>query len=509
MVLQRLQRRRQQSNQIYDSDSFQIAIDNCATSCFTNSMEDFIGTPRKTNTRITGIGTATSTYVGTVEWLIVDNSGRRHVLRIPNTRYQAGLPFRLLCPQHVAQAAKDPQTTCLTLMDKVIFVWGGGKWKRTLPLHKSTNVGIMWSAPSNHKFYAFAAQVDPHLILDDEEEENQATRRTMVSGREEDNDDNVQQVLHLPIASEGQRESSVTPTSEIPREQPVQIEFMDEEIREPVDEPRDVTSKQAALRKCHNRLNHMSFARIQAMAKHGLLPKYLADVEPPMCACCAFGKATCCPWKNKGEQSKRRLAMVTTPGGCVSVDQLESPTPGFVGQIKGWLTTKRYRAATVFVDHFSGLTFIYCQFSTNAEETVNAKKAFEAYAALQGVSIRHYHADNGRFAETKWLEAVDAHRPQQTISFCGVGAHHQNGIAEKKIRDLQENARTMMLHASLRWRRAHTVSLWPYALRMAVDVMNSTPWDHGLKKSPIKIFASVACGQNFKIFMRLDVPSMS
>jgi hypothetical protein len=136
----------------YNSDSFQIAIDNCTTSCFTNSMEDFNGTPRKTNTRITGIGTATSTYVGTVEWLIVDNSGQRHVLRIPNTQFQAGLPFRLLCPQHVAQAAKDPQTTCLTLMDKVIFVWGGGKWKRTLPLHKSTNVGIMWSAPSNHKF---------------------------------------------------------------------------------------------------------------------------------------------------------------------------------------------------------------------------------------------------------------------------------------------------------------------------------------------------------------------
>jgi hypothetical protein len=129
-----------------------------------------------------------------------------------------------------------------------------------LPLHKSTNVGIMWSAPSNHKFYAFAAQVKPHLIPDDEEEENQATRRTMVSGREEDNDNDVQQVLQLPIASEGQRELPATPTSEIQREQPVQIEFMDDEIREPVDKPKDVTSKQAALRKCHNRLNHMSFA---------------------------------------------------------------------------------------------------------------------------------------------------------------------------------------------------------------------------------------------------------
>jgi hypothetical protein len=64
------------------------------------------------------------------------------------------------------------------------------------------------------------------------------------------------------------------------------------------------------------------------------------------------------------------------------------------------------------------------------------------------VTIRHYHADNGQFAKTKWLEAIEAHRPQQTISFCGMGAHHQNGIAKKKIQDLQENARTMMLHAS-------------------------------------------------------------
>jgi hypothetical protein len=135
---------------------------------------------------------------------------------------------------------------------------------------------------------------------------------------------------------------------------------------------------------------------------------------------------------------------------------------------------------------------------------VNAKKAFEAYAALQGVSIRHYHADkNGRFAETKWLEAVEAHQPQQTISFCGVGAHHQDGITEKKIRDLQENTRAMMLHVSLRWRRPHTVPLWPYALRMAVDIMNSTPRNHGLDKLPIEIFASVSVRpklQNFHAF---------
>jgi hypothetical protein len=130
----------------------------------------------------------------------------------------------------------------------------------------------------------------------------------------------------------------------------------------------------------------MLFARIQAMAKHGLLPmakhgllpKYLADVEPPVCASCACGKATRQPWREKGACNKQRLATVTRPGGYISVDQLESQTPGFVGQIKGWLTTKRYQAATVFVDHFSGLTFVYLQFSTNEEETVNYKRAFEA-----------------------------------------------------------------------------------------------------------------------------------
>jgi hypothetical protein len=48
-------------------------------------MDNFIGTPMKTNTKITGISTATAIYVGTVQWMIVDDSGHRQVLRIPGT----------------------------------------------------------------------------------------------------------------------------------------------------------------------------------------------------------------------------------------------------------------------------------------------------------------------------------------------------------------------------------------------------------------------------------------
>ena len=471
----------------YDSDSFQIAIDNCATSCFTNCMDDFIGKPKRISTPILGIGTATATFVGVVKWLIVDDMGRRHVLIIPGTRFQKDLPFRLLCPQHVAQATMDPNLTCLTLMDRVILVWGNGKWQRTLPLHKSSNVALMWSASSNHAFCAFAAQLgEPHIIPDDAEEEE-----TWTTMRVSEPMESQQQINDLPTTLEAQRES------------PVVIDFMDEDNEQPVEEPPDVTSKQAALRKCHNRLNHMPFARIRAMAQQGLLPKYLADVEPPMCASCAYGKMTRRPWRTKGQQTSK-IVSVTRSGECVSVDQMESPTPGFVGQIKGWLTTQRYRAATVFVDHSSKLTFVYMQFSTAADETVKAKKAFEAFADTHGVIIHHYHADNGRFAETQWLEAV---REQgQSISFCGVGAHHQNGIAEKKIRDVQESARTMMLHAAIRWPKGHTVSLWPYAIRMAVDVMNSTPRTDDSRFSPIERFGREKVRPQLKNFHSFGCP---
>jgi hypothetical protein len=137
---------------------------------------------------------------------------------------------------------------------------------------------------------------------------------------------------------------------------------------------------------------------------------------------------------------------------------------------------------------------------------VNAKKAFEAFAGLHGVKIRHYHADNGRFAETQWMAAVNNHRPQQTMSFCGVGAHHQNGIAEKKIRDLQEHARTMMLHAAIRWPKGHTVSLWPYAIRTAVDVMNSTPRSDKTKVTPMERFAETKTRPKLRDFHVFGCP---
>ncbi len=137
---------------------------------------------------------------------------------------------------------------------------------------------------------------------------------------------------------------------------------------------------------------------------------------------------------------------MTKPDQCVSVDQLSSPTPGLIAQVKGNLTRDRYRVATVFVDHFSDLTYVHMSQSDTSEETVEAKEAFERFASTHGVTIEHYHADNGRFADNLFREAVQ--QSGQSITYCGVGAHHQNGIAERRICDLTEHARTMLLHGA-------------------------------------------------------------
>lgn len=53
-------------------------------------------------------------------------------------------------------------------------------------------------------------------------------------------------------------------------------------------------------------------------------------------------------------------------------------------------TTKRYRYATLFVDQYSGFSYVYLQKSTEADETILAKKAFEETAKQHGVVVKAY-----------------------------------------------------------------------------------------------------------------------
>ena len=95
--------------------------------------------------------------------------------------------------------------------------------------------------------------------------------------------------------------------------------------------------------------------------------------------------------------------MATQPGQIVSVDQLESNSPGLIAQLKGKLTQQHHKYATVFIDQFSGYTFIYLQKRLTTEETVMARHAFKCSAEQHGVKILHYHAGNGQFMDNTFI----------------------------------------------------------------------------------------------------------
>jgi hypothetical protein len=56
---------------------------------------------------------------------------------------------------------------------------------------------------------------------------------------------------------------------------------------------------------------------------------------------------------------------------------MHSTQAGFDAQLQGKLTTKRYAAATIFVNHFSRLHHVHLLMSVSSLATSETKQAFE------------------------------------------------------------------------------------------------------------------------------------
>jgi hypothetical protein len=67
------------------------------------------------------------------------------------------------------------------------------------------------------------------------------------------------------------------------------------------------------------------------------------------------------PWCGKENKPSHEVFVATKPGEMVSVDQMALTKARFFAQLKGALTKKRYKCATIFVDHYSRLRFVHLQ----------------------------------------------------------------------------------------------------------------------------------------------------
>ena len=266
-------------------------------------------------------------------------------------------------------------------------------------------------------------------------------------------------------------------------------------------EPKSLDPQDELLR-WHYRLGHLPFDHIKQLSTKGQLPRRLLTCHTPFCAACQYGKMTKRPWRVKGD-NRGTAKTATHPGQIVSVDQLESMSPRFIAQLKGTLTQQRCKYATAFVDQYSRYTFVCLQKCITSQETVMAKHAFERSAKQHGVKITHYHADNGHFVDNAFIQDCQANR--QRISYCSMNAHFQNGIAERRIRDLQERTRTSMLYAMNKWKKMVIINLWPYAMRHANHVANTMP-RKGKELSPLELFSGVQIAPKLRHFHAFGCP---
>ena len=271
----------------------------------------------------------------------------------------------------------------------------------------------------------------------------------------------------------------------------------------------NLNPRQKELLLWHWRLGHIGFDHLQRLfqrepddEKPGRClstknPK-VYTCAPPMCAACQIAKAkrrSIGVTHSKVRPGKSQLlkAPHLRPGQCISVDQYESAKRGRLSHTRGRERHgHQYCGGTIFADHASNYVSCLHQVSLRAFDTVVSKRKFERMAKEYGVKIEKYHGDNGVFKAAEFRADIDA--MHQGLDFSGVGAHHQNGVAERAIRTVTEHARAMMQNSFLHWPEEFKVELWPLALDYSCWLHNHTPArDSGF--APIEVFAStkVAC----------------
>ena len=162
------------------------------------------------------------------------------------------------------------------------------------------------------------------------------------------------------------------------------------------------------------------------------------------------------------------------PEQTVSMDQYILKTLGRLPNTYGKERVEsKYVGGTIFIDHASGYVFIRYQNTLNASETLKSKIALEQTAKIFGAKIESYLTDHVPFSSEKFVENIEMN--EQRLRFSGVGAHHQNGVAERSIRAIVQLARAVLLHSTLMWPDQANLKLWPYVMHQAVYIYNHIP----------------------------------
>ena len=499
----------------FDTNSIFFVCDNSSTGHICNDVSKFVpGTMRDTLRRLTTAnGTDPCLKEGTVRVHLLNGNSKRHAFLLENCIYLPESPVSLLSTRRLAEkfldkdGNPDEDTAINSKYSTHKLTWCFGKYTKTFPTpvsglpellfdegfqtFKSFCLEVGSPIPSYASFGSSIVpfnddeiECDNMLFIADESvtfnngkgEHNVVSyigpseRENGLKHQIKTSDDTELLVDGVMLKSLDQPDISSVPitieqyASELPN-------LTTNELQQ-IATPEILDNDQKELMELHCKMNHAPFPTLIKMAESNKIPKKLSKLKNriPVCMSCVFGMSHRKPWRTKGTPKAIRKESETEPGDCISIDQLVSAQPGLIPQMTGFLTNMRIWGATVFVDHVTDYVYVALMRDLTLDETLLAKTSFERHANDGGVQIKAYRADNGRFADQGFRDSVN--ECHQTITYCAVGAHHQNGIVERRIKELTLIGRTLLLHAVRHWPGYITTMLWPFALKEAAYRMN-------------------------------------
>ena len=264
------------------------------------------------------------------------------------------------------------------------------------------------------------------------------------------------------------------------------------------------------LLRWHIKLGHINFDAVRLLLARGVLASSVSaqalhrrasavkKVDTPRCASCQFGKQTRTPKpgisKQQTADSKGSLMKnVLVPGQRVFVDHFVCGTPGRLESGFGKSAAHtRYKGGSIWYDAASGSIYCGLQVHLTSHETLLHKHKYEQWMRDHGHVVTEYVSDGGScFTSADYL--ADLRKFRQHSIFAAPGAHHTNGPAERAIGVITAMARTMMLHAGIRWPEMADPDLWALAINHAVYLYNRLPKKHS-GMAPIEILSGTKWG---------------
>ena len=153
----------------------------------------------------------------------------------------------------------------------------------------------------------------------------------------------------------------------------------------------------------YHRLCQALLTCLHWLVTRGVFPRSILRITKLPLAACVFATAHRRSWRNKSkDENSICQPHHDAPGRGTSYNHVISYQPGLIPHSTGILTHDKFWGSVLFADNDSDFIHNHLITGTTSIATLEAKQAYKRAAAVYGIRVKSYHADNLRFNDNNF-----------------------------------------------------------------------------------------------------------